>query len=149
VKAKRCAQTAKGQAFQLQHAHAKVHSLEGPADMEGEKIVRLFSYGTLQQESVQVSTFGRLLEGTPDALVGYMISMVEITDPEVLRTSGARFHPIVRHSGDPADETPGMVFEITEAELAAADTYEVSDYVRVTAPLKSGTSAWVYVAAKA
>jgi len=30
----------------------------------------LFSYGTLQQQSVQQSTFGRLLTGRSDALVG-------------------------------------------------------------------------------
>jgi len=31
----------------------------------------LFSYGTLQQEAVQMSTFGRLLDGQPDELVGF------------------------------------------------------------------------------
>ncbi|HZC17527.1 MAG TPA: hypothetical protein VE309_12265, partial [Caulobacteraceae bacterium] len=51
--------------------------------------------------------------------------------------SEARFHPIAEETGDPADETPGMVFQITEAELAAA-AYEVSDYRRVPARLKSG-----------
>jgi hypothetical protein len=30
----------------------------------------LFSYGTLQQEGVQRATFGRLLKGSADALVG-------------------------------------------------------------------------------
>ena len=29
----------------------------------------LFSYGTLQQAEVQLATFGRLLQGAPDALV--------------------------------------------------------------------------------
>lgn len=38
--------------------------------------VRLFSYGTLQQENVQRATFGRLLDGTPDALMGYVSAMV-------------------------------------------------------------------------
>jgi hypothetical protein len=31
----------------------------------------LFSYGTLQQEDVQWSTFGRLLEGQRDELPGF------------------------------------------------------------------------------
>jgi hypothetical protein len=31
----------------------------------------LFSYGTLQQPDVQRATFGRLLRGEPDALVGF------------------------------------------------------------------------------
>jgi len=30
----------------------------------------LFSYGTLQEERVQLSTFGRRLSGEPDALPG-------------------------------------------------------------------------------
>jgi gamma-glutamylcyclotransferase (GGCT)/AIG2-like uncharacterized protein YtfP len=106
---------------------------------------RLFSYGTLQQENVQVATFGRLLKGQPDALVGFKQELVEITDPDVLAKSGKRFHPIVTHSGLDADRVPGMVFEITSAELAAADEYEVADYERIAVTLASGMGAWVYV----
>ena len=108
---------------------------------------RLFSYGTLQQEGVQRETFGRLLKGGADALPGYARSMVEITDPDVIAASGERFHPIVQASADPADEVAGTVFEITAAELAAADSYEVSDYRRVAVRLKSDRDAWVYVKA--
>jgi hypothetical protein len=107
--------------------------------------VSLFSYGTLQQAEVQRATFGRLLEGAADALPGYRTTLIEITDPDVLATSGERFHPIVTASGDPADEVAGTVFSITEAELAAADRYEVSDYARVAVRLRSGREAWVYV----
>lgn len=78
---------------------------------------------------------------------GYKRSVVEITDAEVIRKSGERFHPIVAPSGDPSDEVAGKVFRITEAELAAADKYEVSDYKRVSVRLKSGKDAWVYVKA--
>ena len=115
--------------------------------MSGEATVRLFSYGTLQLENVQRETFGRLLDGSADALVGYARAMVEITDPQVLATSGERFHPIVSETGDPADSVAGTVFAVTQAELEAADTYEVSDYRRVLARLASGTDAWVYVKA--
>jgi len=106
---------------------------------------RLFSYGTLQQENVQIATFGRLLKGAPDALVGFRQALVEITDPDVLAKSGKRFHPIVAPSGDDADRVDGTVFEISPAELAAADAYEVDDYARVEARLASGRAAWVYV----
>ena len=109
--------------------------------------VLLFSYGTLQLDEVQLSNFGRLLKGSPDALPGFRQSMVRITDPEVIRTSGADHHPIVQASGDPRDEVGGAVFEITAAELAAADAYEVSDYKRIAVRLKSGRDAWVYVKA--
>ena len=106
----------------------------------------LFSYGTLQQEGVQVAQFGRRLSGRRDALVGWKQAMVEITDPGVLAKSGKRFHPIVL-PGRKDDQVPGMVFEITAEELAAADSYEISDYRRIAAPLASGKTAWVYVKA--
>jgi gamma-glutamylcyclotransferase (GGCT)/AIG2-like uncharacterized protein YtfP len=109
--------------------------------------ILLFSYGTLQDKAVQRATFGRELTGWPDAITGYAQSLVAIDDPEVIATSGKTHHPIVRASTDPDDEIPGTVFEITAEELAAADEYEVSDYQRVSVPLKSGGQAWVYVAA--
>jgi hypothetical protein len=58
----------------------------------------LFSYGTLQKEKVQLETFGRILQGEKDALSGYKIDMLEITDPEVLRTSGEKYHPVLKFS---------------------------------------------------
>jgi gamma-glutamylcyclotransferase (GGCT)/AIG2-like uncharacterized protein YtfP len=109
---------------------------------------RLFSYGTLQQDNVQLATFGRRLTGVSDALVGYRQSMVAIQDPEVVRTSGKTHHPIVAFTGASEDRVPGMMFEISDAELAHADAYEVADYVRVKAPLASGLGAWVYVDAR-
>jgi len=106
----------------------------------------LFSYGTRQQDGVQLAQFGRRLEGHADALPGWRQEMVEITDPDVLAKSGKAFHPIVI-PGRKDDEVPGMVFQITAQELAAADRYEVDDYRRIAAPLKSGVTAWVYVKA--
>lgn len=109
--------------------------------------IHLFSYGTLQQDNVQMASFGRLLVGRADAMPGFKKEMVEITDPDVIAKSGEKFHPIVVPSSDPADSISGTVFEITETELAAADAYEVSDYKRVETTLTSGTKAWVYVKA--
>lgn len=105
----------------------------------------LFSYGTLQQENVQVSTFKRVLEGQHDFIVGYQLTMLEIKDPQVIATSGKTHHPIVNYTGASSDTVEGIVFKITEAELRQADAYEVSDYKRVRANLKSGGQAWVYV----
>lgn len=115
--------------------------------MDDTQTVYLFSYGTLQQEGVQRATFGRLLKGADDALPGYRQSMIEITDPDVIGKSGAKFHPIVVASDDPTDAIAGKMFEITEAELAAADAYEVSDYTRILVRLRSGVDAWVYAKA--
>ncbi len=112
-----------------------------------EAIVPLFSYGTLRQENVQLASFGRLLAGSPDALPGYASTMIEITDPDVVAKSGMRFHPMVVETGNPNDEVPGTLFLVTEAELAAADAYEVSDYRRIEVSLRSGRRAFVYVRA--
>jgi gamma-glutamylcyclotransferase (GGCT)/AIG2-like uncharacterized protein YtfP len=109
--------------------------------------VKLFSYGTLRQPEVQLATFGRLLDGVPDAVVGYRLEMLTITDPAVIETSGSDRHPVLRRSDDAA-AVEGTVFAITDEELAAADEYEVDDYVRVSVPLRSGGSAWVYVFAE-
>ena len=108
--------------------------------------IRLFSYGTLQLERVQLSTFSRLLHGTPDAMVGYRLEPVEITDPEVIAISGTNMHTNLVLSDDPADEVAGTAFEITAADLAAADDYEVDGYERISIRLRSGVEAFVYIA---
>ncbi|MGE0703966.1 MAG: gamma-glutamylcyclotransferase family protein [Vicinamibacterales bacterium] len=108
----------------------------------------LFSYGTLQQENVQLATFGRRLEGAADSLVGYEQTLVAIDDPDVVRTSGKSHHPIVKFTGTENALVPGTVFEISQSELEQADRYEVSAYTRVLARLISGRSAWVYVDAR-
>ena len=109
----------------------------------------LFSYGTLQQRDVQLATFGRELHGTADQLVGFRQSMVEIEDLEVVKTSGKSYHPIVKQTSVVEDRVAGTAFEVTDDELGNADKYEVSDYKRVSAPLVSGRTAWVYVDARA
>jgi hypothetical protein len=115
--------------------------------MTDDAAVPLFSYGTLRQANVQMASFGRLLAGSPDALPGYASVLIEITDPEVVAASGARLHPMVVETRDPADEVPGTLLLVTAAELAAADAYEVSAYKRIEVVLKSGKSAWAYVKA--
>jgi hypothetical protein len=105
--------------------------------------VLLFSYGTLQDKAVQMANFGRLLTGHADSLPGYTLHPISIDDPSVVALSGKSQHMIAKRSE--RDEVAGMVFEITAAELAAADRYEVAQYSRVEVTLKSGVKAWVYV----
>ena len=107
---------------------------------------RLFSYGTLRQPEVQSTLFGRLVPTVDDTLPGFRLETVTITDPEVIATSGSAVHPILRRA-DAADTVAGAFLELDEAELAAADDYEVDDYERVSVVLASGLKAWVYVAA--
>jgi len=104
----------------------------------------LFSYGMLQQAGVQVSTFGRLLNGHADELVGFEQSLLEIKDPAFVAASGKSHHAIVKFTGNHDSRVRGMVFEVTDAELASADRYEPAGYTRVSTTLASGRQAWVY-----
>ena len=108
----------------------------------------LFSYGTLQQENVQLANFGRRLKGVSDTLVNYKIDKIKITDKRVLRESGEEFHPILQYTGDAKDQVMGTVFELTAEELCQADDYEVEDYQRIRTTLKSGRNCWIYAAAQ-
>jgi hypothetical protein len=104
----------------------------------------LFSYGTLQKEVVQLSTFGRRLNGHPDELVGFEQSVLRIEDPAFVAASGKSDHAIVRFNGKEECRVKGMALEVTEAELAKADGYEPAGYKRISTVLASGKEAWVY-----
>lgn len=103
----------------------------------------LFSYGTLRQEEVQISTFGRKLDGQPDTLIGYALRMIEILDPNFVAKNGAH-HRNLEFTGIASDSVEGMVFRVTQRELEQADEYEPAGYERVRVQLKSGLEAWVY-----
>ena len=105
----------------------------------------LFSYGTLQIEQVQIETFGRILKGETDYLPGYEVSMLEITDAEVLRKSNQKYHPILHFSGNENSTVKGILYEVTNDEISKADEYEVSDYKRVEAVFTSGKTGFIYV----
>ena len=108
--------------------------------------VLLFSYGTLQKTSVQVATFGRELRGRKDGLAGYRLAQVPITDPALRASSGLSHNANAVPSPNPQDTVGGMVLEITEEELLAADGYEApAAYKRTRVRLRSGNEAWIYV----
>lgn len=108
---------------------------------------RLFSYGTLQDEAVQILNFGRVLSGTPDSLSGYALRKLKVGDAAVVATGGEAWHPIIECTGQPSDVVTGTVFELTQDDLLKADAYEVDDYRRAAVVLASGTRAWAYVQA--
>ena len=105
----------------------------------------LFSYGTLQREAVQLATFGRRLEGRPEVLVGYSLTMIQVQDQNFVATSGSAHHRNLQFTGLETDLVEGIVFTVTKKELEQADAYEPADYKRVLAQLRSGMNAWVYV----
>ena len=107
----------------------------------------LFSYGTLREDDVQQAVFGRAVEGSPDAILGFRLVPLTITDPSAIAISGRAGHTILDPTGDDRDQIEGLVLRITAAELALADTYEDAAYKRVQVRLRSGGEAWVYVRA--
>src|SRR5215204_2687196 len=104
----------------------------------------LFSYGTLQRPEVQMSNFGRLLDGELDELIGFQQSLLTIEDPDFVKASGKSRHSIVRFTGGDNSRVSGTVFEVSESELARADAYEPAGYTRIAATLASGKQAWVF-----
>ena len=114
-------------------------------DHDPKESERLFSYGTLQSESVQLVTFGRTLAGRPDALVGYRLQMIQIMDQEFVATSGAEYHRNLEFTGSATDFVEGTVLTVTQQELEQADAYEPDGYERVRVNLRSGAEAWVYL----
>lgn len=91
-----------------------------------------------------MSTFGRLLRGEPDELVGFEQSLLRIDDEEFVATSGKAYHAIVRFIGRNDSRVSGMVFEVSDTELTKADEYEPAGYIRIATTLASGKEAWVY-----
>ena len=77
----------------------------------------LFAYGTLQQSDVQRATFGRLLQGEDDALVGF-------------ERSTARNLANVAFTGRAEDRVDGMVFEVTDADLGGRRSVRRARLVR-------------------
>lgn len=112
--------------------------------MSLEATENLFSYGTLQKEDVQLTTFGRRLEGQPDTLVGYRLTMIQIEDQAFVAAYGANQRNL-QFTGLASDFVEGAVLKLTKKELEQADAYEPAEYKRVRVELKSGTNAWVYV----
>jgi gamma-glutamylcyclotransferase (GGCT)/AIG2-like uncharacterized protein YtfP len=109
--------------------------------------VQLFVYGSLRDPAVQRSLFGRQVEGRPDALPGYRLGTVAISDEAAIATSGTATHLIVSPSEDSGDRVAGFVLTLAETELEVADAYEVEAYARIAVTLESGIEAFVYAAA--
>jgi gamma-glutamylcyclotransferase (GGCT)/AIG2-like uncharacterized protein YtfP len=106
----------------------------------------LFSYGTLQIGDIQLATFGRLLRGEKDEVVGCEREVVTIDDPAVIAATGRGEHLNLRFCDDTNRRVSGTVLEVSDAELAEADKYELlAHYERREVGLASGRKAWAYV----
>ncbi len=98
---------------------------------------KIFSYGTLQKDSVQLATFGRELIGIKDRLIGYTVNQENCSK---LQQSS------LKYTGEQSDIVEGTLFELSAVELCKVDDYQViDDYIRVKERFISGQKAWVYV----
>jgi len=95
----------------------------------------LFTYGTLQENTIQLELFGRILLGVKDVLEGYKISENKYED----------IYPVLFQTKNIADIITGKTYELSSQELEKADNYEGPDYKRVKVTLVSGKKAWVYI----
>ena len=106
---------------------------------------KLFSYGTLQLENVQIETFGRKLNGVKARLLRYKLAEIEISDLQVIAKSNKKYHPIAKFTGIDEDFIDGVIYEITKNELLLSDTYEVKEYERINEIFSEDKNAWIYV----
>jgi len=108
----------------------------------------IFSYGSLQEEAVQLSVYGRVLRGEPDALLHCVRELIAVPSWHKAAASGVAHYANVVFTPGSDSRVAGTALELTDAELTASDGYEQdADYVRVMATLASGRRAWVYVSA--
>lgn len=105
-------------------------------------MIKLFTYGSLQHEDVQENLFGRILEGTNEKLIGYVLRRIEIEEE-----FGIVQYPVIVETKNEEDFIEGIVYEVTDKELNQADLYEGMHYKRVEVQLHSSEKTWAYSAA--
>jgi gamma-glutamylcyclotransferase (GGCT)/AIG2-like uncharacterized protein YtfP len=96
----------------------------------------VFTYGTLQDEEVQLEVFSRLLSGPQDTLSKYKIAAQKV----------ANRYPTLEHTKNEKDKITGKIYTLSPEELDKADAYEGAAYERIEITLVSGKKAWVYTA---
>ena len=103
---------------------------------------KLFSYGTLQDTDVQENLFGRILQGTPEILIGYELSEIQIEEE-----FGLVHYPIIMETEDSNDTISGILYQVSMNDLHQADLYEGKHYKRIEVQLQSNQKAWAYTLA--
>lgn len=102
---------------------------------------KLFAYGSLKENDIQQTIFGRSLQGTPVTLMGYVVKEILIEEE-----FGMEPYPIIAATNNDEDTIDGMLYELTVRELQLADTYEGKYYKRIEVQLQSNEVAWAYSA---
>lgn len=95
----------------------------------------LFSYGSLQDISLQQSLLGRTIHGIEEKLFGYKISKDKI---------GGEFL-VAEPSKNAEDYISGVLYVLSHMDVSKIDSYEGPSYKRVKLTMDSGKKAWTYI----
>ncbi|MBZ4033311.1 gamma-glutamylcyclotransferase [Flavobacterium sp. 17A] len=101
---------------------------------------KLFSYGTLRSKEIQRQIFNKILIGTADQVMGYKLKSLKIEEE-----FGMADYVVAVASENSTDTIHGVVFTISNADLAKVDLFESNAYRRVQVTLHSGETAWIYI----
>lgn len=101
---------------------------------------KLFSYGTLRSKEIQRQIFNKVLIGTADQVSGYKLKSLKIEEE-----FGMADYVVAVASESSTDIIHGVVFTISNADLAKVDLFESNAYRRVQVTLQSGETAWIYI----
>jgi gamma-glutamylcyclotransferase (GGCT)/AIG2-like uncharacterized protein YtfP len=108
----------------------------------------IFSYGSLQEEAVQLAVYGRVLRGEPDQLLHCVRERIAVPPWHKAAAAGITHYQNAVFVPGSDSHVEGTALELTDTELEASDGYERdADYVRIETVLASGRRAWVYVSA--
>lgn len=80
---------------------------------------KLFSYGTLRSKQIQMQIFNKVLTGTADQLLGYKLKSLQIEEE-----FGMADYVVAIPSENAAETIHGVVFNVTNADLAKVDLFE-------------------------
>ncbi len=95
--------------------------------------MKVFTYGSLLNDSNRSLVLGREVDGVEDILLGY----------EKIPHSKFYIYPTIRKNKNGVVE--GMVFDVSEADMKNLDRYETHHYKRLEVTLKSGKKALAYI----
>lgn len=91
----------------------------------------LFVYGGLKVPEMQKKVFGRVVEGTPDVMLDYSQTILDID---------GQMYPLAIPKDNA--EIPGVVLLLSPLELKHIDDFLINVYKRVKVTLKSGKQVW-------
>lgn len=100
-------------------------------------MIKIFSYGTLWKEDIQISTFGRTFDVDPD--------MDYISGWDIIRIKMDGVYYNVAVEGDVSCVVMGAIVNIPDDLIDLVDKYEGREYKRINIKTLTGTDSQIYV----